>query len=160
VPDTVILRGYILGFDFGLRRIGVAVGQFTTMTATSLETVGHGKTPDWAVIDRLVHEWKPDLLLVGLPLGQQGDETDMSRAARKFGARLHDRYSLEVRFADERLSSRAAESRFAELRARGSLKRKHARKLDAMAAQIILENWIQSTAGELGSQGEPGSQNE
>ena len=86
-------------------------------------------------------------MVVGLPLSKQGDETDMSRAARKFGARLHDRYSLNVNFADERLSSSAAASRFAELRAQGSLKKKHARQLDAMAAQIILENWIQSTAG-------------
>ncbi len=147
MPDTAFPRGYILGFDFGFRRIGVAVGQFTTMTATSLETIGHGKTPDWAVIDRLVSDWKPSLLLVGLPLGKKGEETDMSRAARKFGARIHDRYSLDVSFADERLSSRAAESRFAELRAQGSLKKKHARQLDAMAARIILENWIQSTAG-------------
>ncbi len=146
MPDTAVTRGYILCFDFGLRRIGVAVGQFTTMTATSLETVGHGKTPDWTVIDRLVREWKPALLLVGLPLDRQGDETDMSRAARKFAAKLHDRYLLEVGFADERLSSRAAESHFAELRAQGSLKKKHARQLDAMAAQIILENWIQATA--------------
>jgi putative Holliday junction resolvase len=149
MPETAVPRGYILGFDFGLRRIGVAVGQFTTMTATSLETVGHGKTPDWAVIDRLVREWKPALLLVGLPLDKNGDETDMSRTARKFGATLHDRYSLDVSFADERLSSLAAESRFAELRAQGSLKKKHARQLDAMAAQIILENWIQSTPGLL-----------
>ncbi|MEE8494955.1 MAG: Holliday junction resolvase RuvX [Xanthomonadales bacterium] len=148
MPDTAVTRGYILGFDFGLRRIGVAVGQFTTMTATSLTTVGHGKTPDWTVIDRLVREWKPALLLVGLPLDKQSDETDMSRAARKFAATLHDRYLLEVSFADERLSSRAAESHFAELRAQGSLKKKHARQLDAMAAQIILENWIQATARE------------
>lgn len=147
MPDTAIPCGYILGFDFGLRRIGVAVGQFTTMTATSLETVGHGKTPDWAAIDRLVREWKPALLLVGLPLDYEGNETDMSRAARKFGAGLHDRYALDVSFADERLSSRAAQSRFAELRAQGSLKKKHARQLDAKAAQIILENWIQSTPG-------------
>lgn len=145
MPDS---PGYLLGFDFGLRRIGVAVGQFTTKTATSLETVRHGKTPDWIAIDRLMREWKPSLLLVGLPLSLQGDETDMSRNARKFGSSLHDRYALEVRFADERLSSRAAQSRFVELRAQGSLKKKHARQLDAMAAQIILENWIQSTAGE------------
>ena len=149
MPDTAVLRGYILGFDYGLRRIGVAVGQFTTRTATSLETVGHGKTPDWAVIDNLVREWKPTLLLVGLPLAEQGGETEMSRVARKFGAMLHERYSLSVHFADERLSTRAAESRFAELRAQGSLKRKHARQLDAVAAQIILESWIQSTAGEF-----------
>ena len=147
MPDTAVPSGYILSFDFGLRRIGVAVGQFTTMTATSLETVGHGKVPDWVSIDRLVQEWKPALLLVGLPLDNEGNETNMSRAARKFGADLHDRYSLEVSFSDERLSSRAAESRFAELRAQGSLKKKHARQLDAMAAQIILESWMQSTAG-------------
>jgi putative Holliday junction resolvase len=147
MPETAHPGGYILGFDFGFRRIGVAVGQFTTRTATSLETVGHGKTPDWAVLDRLVGEWKPALLLVGLPLGKQGEETDMSRAAREFGAWLHDRYSLDVSFADERLSSRAAESRFAELRAQGSLKKKHARQLDAMAAQIILESWLESTPG-------------
>ena len=148
MPDTAIASGHILGFDFGFRRIGVAVGQFTTLTATRLETVGHGKTPDWVVIDRLVGEWKPALLLVGLPLGKKGDETDMSRAARKFGARLHERYSLAVRFADERLSSNSAKNRFAELRAQGSLKKKHARQLDAMAAQIILENWTQSAAEE------------
>ena len=145
--------GHILGFDFGLRRIGVAVGQFTTMTATSLITVGHGKTPDWAVIDRLVREWKPALLLVGLPLTKNSDETDMSRAARKFGARLHDRYSLDVSFADERLSSRAAQSHFAELRAQGNLRKKHARRLDAMAAQVILESWLQSTPGEFTGKG-------
>ncbi len=149
MPDTAFFSGYILGFDYGLRRIGVAVGQFTTMTATSLETVAHGKTPDWAVIDRLVREWKPALLLVGLPLAINGDETDMSRAARKFGTWLHDRYSLDVSFADERLSSRAAQSRFTELRAKGNLRKKHARQLDAMAAQIILESWLQSSPGEF-----------
>jgi putative Holliday junction resolvase len=153
MPDTAFPRGYILGFDFGLRRIGVAVGQFTTMTASSLDTVTHGKTPDWAAIGRLVREWKPVHLLVGLPLGPEGEETRMSRAARKFGALLHSHYSLDVSFADERLSSRAAESRFAELRSQGTLKKKHARQLDAMAAQIILENWIQSTPGEFFEKG-------
>jgi putative Holliday junction resolvase len=157
MPDTAVLRGYILGFDFGLKRIGVAVGQFTTRTASSLDTVTHGKIPDWAAIDRLVREWKPVHMLVGLPLGPEGEETIMSRAARKFGARLHSHYSLDVSFADERLSSREAESRFAELRAQGTLKKKHAGQLDAMAAQIILENWIQSIPGEFF---EKGSQHE
>jgi putative Holliday junction resolvase len=157
MPDTAVLRGYILGFDFGLKRIGVAVGQFTTRTASSLDTVTHGKIPDWAAIDRLVREWKPVHMLVGLPLGPEGEETRMSRAARKFGARLHSHYSLDVSFADERLSSREAESRFAELRAQGTLKKKHAGQLDAMAAQIILENWIQSIPGEFF---EKGSQHE
>jgi putative Holliday junction resolvase len=144
MPDSAPLGGYILGFDFGMRRIGIAVGQTTTHTASSLETVSHGRDPDWAAIDRLVREWKPALLLVGLPLGRDGEETDMSKAARRFGASLENRYSIDVEYADERLTSRAAESRFAELRAAGSARRKDAGQLDAMSAQIILENWLQS----------------
>ena len=86
MPEAALPRGYILGFDFGLRRIGVAVGQGMTRTASSLETVSNGRKPDWAAIDRLVEEWRPALLLVGLPLGEDGGETPMSGAARRFGA--------------------------------------------------------------------------
>lgn len=144
MPEGALPRGYILAFDFGLRRIGVAVGQATTCTASKLETVRNGATPDWVAIDRLVREWRPQHLVIGLPLGSEGDETDMSRAARQFGAELGARYALPVDFADERLSSKAAEGRFAELRAGGSVRRKHADQLDAISAQIILENWLQS----------------
>lgn len=140
-------RGYILAFDFGLRRIGVAVGQATTRTASSLRTVANGRAPDWAAIDRLVGDWHPQQLLVGLPLDAAGGETDMSQAARRFGDALHARFDLPVDYADERLTSRAAEGRFAELRAGGGLRRKHADQLDAISAQIILENWIQSAHG-------------
>jgi len=142
MPESAVPSGYILCFDFGLRRIGVAVGQTATWTANSLETVRHHQNPDWQAIDRLVAEWKPSTLLVGLPLGPEGEETEMSRAARDFGARLEKRYSLDTRFADERLSSREAGERFATLRAGGELKRKDAGRLDAMAAQVILENWL------------------
>ena len=144
MPDTALPSGYILGFDFGLRRIGVAIGQTATHTASSLETVGHGREPDWIAITRLVTEWKPATLLVGLPLGPDGEETDMSKAARRFGAALQKRFSLKVAYADERLSSRAAEDRFVEMRASGRARRKDASQLDSMAAQIILENWLQS----------------
>lgn len=144
MPESALPGGYILGFDFGLRRIGVAIGQTATHTANSLETVSNGKAPDWAALDRLVREWRPSLLLVGLPLGADGEETDMSRAARRFGRQLSERYSLDVEYADERLSSRAAEERFAALRADGTLRRKHSGQLDAMSAQIVLENWLQS----------------
>lgn len=147
MPERAIPRGYILAFDYGLRRIGVAVGQATTRTASSLKTVGNGAEPDWGALDRLVGEWQPALLLVGLPLGLDGDETDMSRAARRFGAALGLRYDLGVEYADERLTSRAAESRFAELRAAGNLRRKDADQVDAISAQIILENWLQSPHG-------------
>jgi putative Holliday junction resolvase len=144
MPETALPRGHILSFDFGLRRIGVAVGQTATDTASSLETVSHGRQPDWVAIDRLVKEWQPSTLLVGLPLGPEGEETNMSKAARRFGAALQKRFSLELAYANERLSSRAARDRFVELRASGSLRRKGVSQLDAMAAQIILENWLQS----------------
>jgi len=144
MPDSAPPRGYVFSFDFGLRRIGIAVGQSATRTASVLETVPHRASPDWTAIDRLVTEWKPQLFVVGLPVNLEGEETGMSRAARKFGAELVKRYQQECIFVDERLSSRAAGDRFAELRASGGLKRKHASKLDAMAAQIILENWLQS----------------
>lgn len=144
MPDSAIPRGYILGFDFGLRRIGVAVGQTATHTASALETIRRGKKPDWPAIDRLVKEWQPTLLVVGLPAGAEGEETDMSRAARRFGGSLHNRYSLEVVFVDERLSSQAAQSRFVELRSSGSLRRKDAGQLDAVAARLILESWLES----------------
>ena len=144
MPESGLSREYILGFDFGLRRIGVAIGQTATDTASSLETISHAQEPDWAAINRLVKEWKPTTLLVGLPLGPEGEDTDMSKAARRFGAALQKRFSLQVAYADERLSSHAARDRFIELRASGSLRRKAVKRLDAMAAQIILENWLQS----------------
>lgn len=144
MPEAALPRGYILSFDFGLRRIGVAVGQATTLTASALETVRHGNKPDWAAIDRLVKEWQPALLLVGLPLDAEGHETEMSKAARKFGGSLQGRYGKRVDYMDERLSSHQAEQRFAEQRAAGNLRRKDSIQVDAIAAQIILENWLQS----------------
>jgi len=147
MPERALPRGYILAFDFGLRRIGVAVGQATTLSASPLETIANGRQPDWSAIDRIVREWRPVHCVVGLPLGPEGDETDMSRAARRFGGELGKRHALDVDFADERLTSRAAEARFAELRAGGLARRKNADQLDAISAQIILENWLQSAHG-------------
>lgn len=147
MPEAAAVSGYILSFDFGFRRIGVAVGQTLTSTATALETVSHGQKPDWAAIDRLVKEWRPALLLVGLPLGAEGDETDMSKAARAFGTALNQRYAKPVDYIDERLTSRVAEERFAQLRAAGSARRKDAGQVDAIAAQVICENWLQAHTG-------------
>jgi putative Holliday junction resolvase len=144
MPETAPPSGYILAFDYGLRRIGVAVGQSFTGTATALETVSNGREPNWAALDRLVAEWKPTLLLVGLPLGREGDETDMSRAARRFGDRIGKRFDRPVGYVDERLSSRVAQARFAEQRAAGDARRKDAGRMDAMAAQVICENWLAS----------------
>ena len=144
MPDHRSPRGYLLAFDFGLKRIGVAVGQTLTGQARPLVTLAAARGPDWAGLERVVDEWRPALLIVGLPLDTEGGETDMSKAARAFGADLARRTGVDVDFFDERLSSHQAEGRFAELRAAGALRRKDADQVDALAAQIILENWLQS----------------
>jgi putative holliday junction resolvase len=144
MPDREIPRGYILCFDFGLRRIGTAVGQATTRTASSLETVSNGEAPDWATINRLVKDWKPSHFLIGLPLDTEGNETDMSRLARSFGAQIGARFGRPCIYADERFSSQAAAELFVNMRASGQARRKDARQLDSVAAQLILQNWLQS----------------
>lgn len=147
MPETRPVTGYVLSFDFGFRRIGVAVGQTLTGTATPLETVRHGQTPDWSAIGRLVAEWKPALFVVGVPLAEDGGESEMSLAARRFGAELGKRFELAVEYIDERLTSRVAGQRFAEQRAAGAARRKDASRLDAVAAQLICENWLRENDG-------------
>jgi putative Holliday junction resolvase len=137
-------HGYILGFDFGKRRIGVAVGQSLTATATPLAIVSNGEQPDWTEISRFVKDWKPGGFVVGLPLSIDAEETEMSALARSFGQNLSARYGKEVHYQDERLTSVEAQSDFADMRAAGGARRKDASKLDAVAAKIILENWLQN----------------
>ena len=129
-PDHAITA---LGFDFGTRRIGVAVGNGQ-------------QGPDWKRIGALVRDWRPQILLVGLPLTLDGAEQRNSAAAREFAAALTQRYELPAHLVDERLSSREAAGRFADRRARGAARRKDARNLDAIAAQVIVETWLTQTA--------------
>jgi len=143
-PDHAITA---LGFDFGTRRIGVAVGNGLTGSAQPLEVVGNGQQgPDWKRIGALVRDWRPQILLVGLPLTLDGAEQRNSAAAREFAAALTQRYELPAHLVDERLSSREAAGRFADRRARGAARRKDARNLDAIAAQVIVETWLTQTA--------------
>lgn len=142
--------GTWLGFDFGLKRIGVASGQTATGTAGPLDVVAHGpQQPDWNHIRALLKEWRPVGLVVGLPLGKAGEETPISKRARAFGSRLEQESGIEVLFVDERLTSWAVDEQFAEQRASGSARRKDAARLDAKAAAIILQNWLQSRHHEL-----------
>lgn len=146
MPDEKIRpSGTLLAFDFGHRRIGVAVGQTMTGTANALAVVSVSGKPDWQTITAIITEWKPVGLVVGLPLAADGDNTEMSEDARRFGRRLEGRYGIPVWFEDERLTSFGAEQRFVDARGRGGMRRKDAALKDAMAAQIILENWLQST---------------
>jgi putative Holliday junction resolvase len=109
--------------------------------------IGNGaQGPDFARIAALVREWHPQALLVGLPLTMSGEEQRNSHAARAFATELSQRYSLPAHLVDERLSSHEAAQRFATRRASGQAKRKHAADLDAIAAEIIIENWFTHAA--------------
>jgi len=129
----------LLGFDYGEVRIGVAVGQTLTGTATPLETVtvSNGK-PDWTRIDQIIAEWQPHALVVGDPLHMDGTSQPMTEAADAFAAALARRYKLPVYRADERLSSWEAKARL-----------KDTRNLDPIAAQAILETWLSEHANEV-----------
>ena len=142
--DAAPPSGCCFGFDFGLRRIGVAVGQTLTASARPLATVSHGDAPDWERIDALLREWRPQALVVGLPLGLDDGEQPITRRARAFGAALATRSGLPVHYQDERYTSREADARFVAQRQAGTKRRRHAADLDAVAAAIILESWFAS----------------
>ena len=108
------------------------------------EVVAVAKEVDWQAIAGIMKEWRPVAWIVGLPLGADGEENDMCRDVRHFASCLEDQFNVTVLFQDERLTSFGAEQRFIEARARGSMRRKDAARKDALAAQIILENWLQS----------------
>jgi putative Holliday junction resolvase len=137
-------QGTLLAFDFGHRRIGVAVGQTLTGSANALAVVPVSGKPDWQAISLIINEWKPVAIVVGLPLAADGGETEISKDARRFGRQLEGRYGIPVLHEDERLTSIIAEERFVDARKHGGMRRKEAALKDAMAAQVILENWLQS----------------
>jgi len=133
--------GTVLGFDYGEKRIGVAVGQAVTCSATPLDVLRNpGARGDWAPITKLLQTWRPDVLVVGLPLALDGGEQPLSTAARRFARRLRGRYGLRVCLVDERLSSREADSL---LRASGTHARaRRVAQLDGVAAKLIAETWL------------------
>lgn len=145
MPEAVRPDGTLLAFDFGHRKIGVAVGNTVAGTARALDTI---PAPGWDAIQSLIKEWRPAALVVGLPLDAEGNDTDMSRDARAFGTQLGERFERPVFYADERLTSAAARGHFADQRASGQARRKHAKRIDAMAAQMILEHWLHESGAE------------
>ena len=140
----------LLGFDYGLKRIGVAVGQELTGTATALVTIRatDGK-PDWNAITKLIEQWHPDELVIGLPLNMDGTFHELSYKAQRFGNQLHGRYNLRAHFMDERLSSLEAERQLKNSRQVPvkNGQQKTSRKIqktdiDMIAAKVILESWL------------------
>jgi len=134
----------LLGFDFGTRRIGIAVGQELTGTARPLTTLAsRDGGPDWTAIGKLIEEWHPAALVVGIPYHMDGSEMELTRLATRFGNRLRGRYNLPVFTVDERLTSAEAEQ---VLRADGRRFDKGA--VDQLAAQLILQSWLDQHASQ------------
>jgi len=133
----------LLGFDFGSRRIGVAVGQRITGTASALTTLAaRDGQPDWDQVSKLLETWQPQALVVGQPLQLDGSRSDITEAAERFARRLEGRFRLPVYLCDERLSSHAADHWLSEHR--GDKRGTPSGGLDAAAAQIILQDWLDS----------------
>ena len=138
----------VLGFDYGARRIGVASGNRISQSARPLPAlISHNGEPDWARVDTLLSEWRPEALIVGLPLTLDGGEQAITRSARAFADSLGTRSRLPVHLVDERHTSREAASRFATQRAAGFARRRDAENIDSLAAAVILESWL--TRGHL-----------
>jgi putative Holliday junction resolvase len=132
--------GTVLAFDFGLKRTGVASGELDIGVAHPL-TVIRTESSDERLkhISRLIKEWQPTLLVVGLPLHPDGAEHELTRAARNFAAKLENRFKLPVFLADERYTSQLAEEELHDAGVHGKKNRDH---LDAIAAQLILQGFF------------------
>ncbi|HEY0502432.1 MAG TPA: Holliday junction resolvase RuvX [Lysobacter sp.] len=142
-PTRIRRDGTVLGFDVGARRIGVAVGSAFGHGARALAVIDvHGHGPDWASIDRLRNEWRPDGLIVGDPMTLDGEDQPIRQRAHAFARELQRRYNLPVVLVDERMSSIEAAQRFASDRAEGRKRRRDAEALDAVAAAVIIERWL------------------
>lgn len=136
----------IAAFDFGLRRIGVAVGDTLTRTASPHATVPrHDAGPDWVALDKVIRTLGPDLLVVGAPYNDDGSPGRIAAAADAFAAELGARYGLAVERADERFSSTEAASLLREQRASGQ-RRRSVKKgdVDSAAAAVLLAGWLEN----------------
>lgn len=131
----------VLGFDFGLKRIGVAVGQMITGTATPLPLLpARDGAPDWQKVKALIDEWQPQILLVGLPLNMDDTEQETTHLAKRFGNRLNGRFNLPVEWVDERLSSVEAEAILLETKTTAGRTQMN---IDSLSAKIIVEQWFE-----------------
>lgn len=130
----------LIGFDFGMKRIGVAIGQTVTQTARPLDTIQAKEgIPNWNALTKLIQKWLPDALVVGIPLNMDGTDQAISYHAREFAKNLRNHFQIPVYEADERLTTKDARER---LFAEGGYKALQDGQVDRVAAQLILQNWF------------------
>jgi putative Holliday junction resolvase len=134
----------VLAFDFGLRRLGVATANLATRTASPLTTLRLDREPPWRDIDRVIADWQPSQLVVGIPEGDGA--AAIARHVRAFVAELEKRYSLPVATVVETLTSAAAQTEITSARRSGYLRRRAGRdSTDRVAACLIAEQWMSET---------------
>lgn len=130
----------VLGFDFGMKYIGTAVGQTLIQSATPLTTLSATDgVPDWQLIADLIQTWQPQQLLVGLPINMDGTSQSITQAAKRFGEQLRKQFQLPVQYVDERLTSVEARARLYEA---GGYRALSKSTVDSVAAQLIVETWM------------------
>ena len=130
----------IIGFDFGKKYIGVAVGQELTGNASPLGAVkANDGIPQWDNIKKYLTEWQPDIIVVGLPLNMDGSEQQLTLDAKKFGRRIAGRFNLPVEFQDERLTTADAKARLFNQGGYRNLKKDN---IDAQSAALIIESFF------------------
>ena len=137
-------QNVIMGFDYGTRKIGIAVGQLITKTANPIAIISaRDGVPDWSEIEKLILEWQPTQFVIGLPLNMDETESEMSQRSLKFARRLTGRFNIPHDAIDERLTSREARSLHESHSStrRGPADRSRD-EIDDIAAQIILESWL------------------
>ncbi len=132
--------GTVLAFDFGTRRVGIAIGETLLAQARALTTIT-AETNDarFAAISKLISEWRPARLVVGLPFATDGSEHEMTVRCRRFAHQLEGRFGLPVTLVDERYSSSEADARLTE---KGLAWKARKQQVDALAAQIILQDYF------------------
>ncbi len=132
----------VLAFDYGLKSIGVAVGQTLTGSASTLKALkAQDGTPDWQQIELLLKEWQPAFVVVGLPLNMDGTEQPFTARVHKFVNRLHGRFGVQVKTHDERLTTVDAR---ADLFAQGGFKKLTKDAVDCWSAKLILESYFEN----------------
>ncbi|GAB2188512.1 Holliday junction resolvase RuvX [Sessilibacter sp. MAH1] len=130
----------VLAFDYGLKNIGVAVGQTVSFTGRELSALkAQDGVPNWNLVEQLLKEWRPDLVVVGHPVNMDGTASELSQRAKKFANRINGRFGLPTELVDERLSSREAKQEAQERGHKGSY---GDNPIDSIAARIILETWL------------------
>ena len=135
--------GMVLGFDFGLARIGVAVGSLEAHTANGLDLVPNRRgLVDWKAVDRLVADWHPSVLVVGEPKAQTGNDNRLNKAIQQFCLELKSRYGLPIAQANEDYTSACARMELREQRRAGVRGRITRGETDKMAATYILQTWL------------------